>query len=120
MSALEETIRDQPVTLSAARPVHTSAPTQFLKLLCSVRFGVTMLILLGTACLIGMLIMQQNVDGFQRYFAELTPAQRLVYGRFGFFDIHCLLNAGKAERSIILRCHGKIARGLPQAAYRTP
>lgn len=88
MSALEETIRDQPVTLSAARPVHTSAPTQFLKLLCSVRFGVTMLILLGTACLIGMLIMQQNVDGFQRYFAELTPAQRLVYGRLGFFDIY--------------------------------
>ena len=88
MSALEETIRDQSVSLPAARHALTSVPTQFLKLLCSVRFGVTMLILLGGACLIGMLIMQQNVDGFQRYFAELTPAQRLVYGRLGFFDIY--------------------------------
>ena len=88
MSAIEETIRDQTVALSSGSTARTPLPTQFLKLLCSVRFGVTMLILLGTACLVGMLIMQQNVDGFQRYFAELTPAQRLVYGRMGFFDIY--------------------------------
>lgn len=62
--------------------------SRFLKLICSVRFGVTLLVLLGLACLIGMLIMQQNVDGFDRYFAELTPAQRLVYGKLGFFDIY--------------------------------
>lgn len=62
--------------------------SRFLRLLCSVKFGVTLLVLLGLACLIGMLIMQQNVDGFDRYFADLTPAQRLVYGSLGFFDIY--------------------------------
>lgn len=62
--------------------------SRFLKLLCSVRFGVTLLVLLAFACLVGMLVMQQNVDGFARYFAELTPAQRLVYGKLGLFDIY--------------------------------
>lgn len=38
--------------------------------------------------MIGMLIMQQNVDGFENYYAALTPAQRLVYGRLGFFNIY--------------------------------
>ncbi len=37
---------------------------------------------------IGMVVMQQNVDGFDRYFLELTPAQRLVYGRLGLFNIY--------------------------------
>jgi len=32
--------------------------------------------------------MQQNVDGFTNYFQTLTPAQRLVYGRLGFFNIY--------------------------------
>jgi cytochrome c biogenesis protein len=62
--------------------------SRFLSVLCSVRFGVVLLILLGLACLIGMLIMQQNVDGFERYYAELTPAERYVYGGLGFFDIY--------------------------------
>jgi cytochrome c biogenesis protein len=62
--------------------------TRTLKLLCSVRFGVILLILLGLACLVGMLVMQQNVDGFDRYFADLTPAQKLVYGKLGVFDIY--------------------------------
>ncbi len=61
---------------------------RLLRLLCSVRLGVALLVLLGLACLIGMLIMQQNVEGFDRYFAELTPAQRLVYGTLGFFNIY--------------------------------
>ena len=59
-----------------------------MKLISSVRFGVALLILLGAACFTGMVIMQQSVDGFDRYLAALTPAQRLVYGRLGFFDIY--------------------------------
>jgi cytochrome c biogenesis protein len=72
----------------------TSAPapaallTKLLKLLSSVRFGVTLLVLLVIACMIGMLIMQQNVEGFDKYYAELTPSQQLVYGSLGFFDIY--------------------------------
>lgn len=37
--------------------------------------------------MIGMLIIQQNVQGFDAYFASLTPAEKLVYGSLGFFDI---------------------------------
>ena len=44
--------------------------------------------MLGLACLMGMLVMQQNVDGFDRYFADLTPAQKLIYGKLGLFDIY--------------------------------
>lgn len=38
--------------------------------------------------MIGMLVMQQSVDGFDRYFADLTPAQKVIYGRLGLFDIY--------------------------------
>ena len=56
--------------------------------LSSVRFGVTLLILLVVLCMIGMLIMQQNVDGFETYYANLTPSQKLLYGALNFFDIY--------------------------------
>jgi len=56
--------------------------------LSSVRFGVSLLVLLVIASMIGMLIMQVNVEGFDRYFANLTPAQSLLYGSLGFFDIY--------------------------------
>ena len=59
-----------------------------IKLISSVKCGVALLILLGLACFLGMVIMQQSVDGFDRYLAALTPAQRLVYGRLGLFDIY--------------------------------
>ncbi len=62
--------------------------SKFLRLTCSVRLGVTLLCLLGLACLIGMLIMQQNVDGFENYYATLKPAQRALYGNLGIFDIY--------------------------------
>ncbi len=38
--------------------------------------------------MIGMLVMQVNVDGFQKYYSNLKPAQKLVYGALGFFDIY--------------------------------
>jgi cytochrome c biogenesis protein len=59
-----------------------------LDLLSSVRFGVSLLMLLAGACMIGMLIMQQNVEGFDKYFATLSPAQRFLYGKLGVFDIY--------------------------------
>src|SRR5205085_2006011 len=59
-----------------------------LKLLSSVRFGLVMLGILLTCCMIGMLIMQINVDGFQKYYNALSPAKKLAYGRLGFFDIY--------------------------------
>lgn len=87
MSTLEQTISDTLPTRGAARPSR-GLFDRGMSFISSVKFGVALLILLGLACFIGMVIMQQSVDGFERYLAELTPAQRLVYGRLGLFDIY--------------------------------
>ena len=60
----------------------------FLGWLSSIPFGITLLILLIIACMIGMLIQQQELETFGAYYAELTPAEKIVYGRLGFFDIY--------------------------------
>lgn len=89
MSAIEETKREISVPKTSAR--EAAAPsfiTRVLDLLSSVRFGVTLLVLLAAACMTGMLIMQQNVEGFDRYYAELSPAQKMLGGALGFFDIY--------------------------------
>jgi cytochrome c biogenesis protein len=59
-----------------------------LRLLSSVKFGLVMLSTLLMCNMIGMLVMQVNVDGFQKYYANLKPAQKLIYGSLGFFDIY--------------------------------
>src|ERR1043165_9278490 len=59
-----------------------------LELLSSVRFGLVMLGILLTCSMIGMLVMQISVEGFQRYYNALSPAKKLVYGSLGFFDIY--------------------------------
>jgi len=89
MSAIEETKREISVPNVAVKKASSpSFVTRTLDLLSSVRFGVTLLVLLVVACMIGMLIMQQNVEGFDKYYAQLTPSQRLLYGSLGFFDIY--------------------------------
>ncbi|HST53402.1 MAG TPA: cytochrome c biogenesis protein ResB [Pyrinomonadaceae bacterium] len=88
MSAIEET---KPQVAVPKAPTASAAPsvvTRALNLLSSVRFGVTLLVMLAIACMIGMLIVQQNVEGFDKYFADLTPAQKFLYGKLGFFDIY--------------------------------
>lgn len=60
----------------------------FLNLLSSVPFGIVLLVLLIIACMIGMLIQQQELDTFPAYYAKLTPAEKLVYGHLGFFDVY--------------------------------
>ena len=59
-----------------------------LDILSSVPFGLVMLMLLITACMIGMLIQQQELETFSAYYAALTPAEKLIYGKLGFFDIY--------------------------------
>src|SRR5262245_26090049 len=61
---------------------------RFLNLISSVPFGIVLLVLLIIACMIGMLIQQQELETFAAYYAELTPAEKLVYGNLGFFDIY--------------------------------
>jgi cytochrome c biogenesis protein len=86
MSTLEQAVPNP--AIKAMPAAGESVVQRFLKLISSVRFGVFLLILLAAACLAGMLIMQQNVDGFDRYFQQIAPAQRLVYAKLGLFDIY--------------------------------
>ena len=89
-TAVEETKTDIRVTpAAAAKAAGARAPvTRLLNLLSSVRFGITLLMLLVLFSMTGMLIMQKQVDGFDQYFADLTPATRLLFGTLGFFDIY--------------------------------
>ena len=83
MSAAEETINAQRVG-----KVQIPIFDRVLDFISSVRLGVVTLCVLVVLCMIGMLIVQQNVQGFDAYFASLTPAERTVYGALGFFDIY--------------------------------
>ena len=58
------------------------------RLLGSVRVGIVLLVLLLACCLLGMVIMQQGMAGFEEYYADLTPAQKTVYGKLGLFDVY--------------------------------
>ena len=88
MSTIEQIVTKGAAANTVKKRSSESFLSRFLKLLCSVRFGVTLIVLLGLACFLGMIVMQQSVDGFSRYFEQLTPAQRLVYGKLGIFDIY--------------------------------
>src|SRR5688572_22542527 len=84
MSAAEETLGGHEVAKIKTRPIGDRA----LDFVSSVRFGVSLLISLVVLSMIGMLIIQQNVEGFDAYYASLTAAEKLVYGSLGFFDIY--------------------------------
>ena len=72
----------------AATNKNDSIIDRVLRLLSSVRFGIIMLMLLLACCVIGMLVMQQNVQGFSQYYQRLSPAQRELYGKLDLFDIY--------------------------------
>ncbi len=99
MSAAEETLKEN--TKGAEKIVSTTKKqsksifdrvldflSQIVDLLSSVRFGVGLLVFLVVLAMIGMLIVQQNVDGFDRFYAAMTPSEKLLYGTLGFFDIY--------------------------------
>lgn len=91
MSAVEQTKRSVGVkSAPQVRPQQKKAPLliRFLDTLSSVRFGVLLLVLLVIGSMIGMLIMQQDVEGFAGYYSELTPSQQLLYGKLGLFNIY--------------------------------
>src|SRR5258708_5333996 len=84
MSAAEETLRAKEVF----RPKSDPILNRLIDFLSSVRLGVFTLCVLVVLAMIGMLIMQQNVQGFDTYYPSLTPAEKLVFGYLGFFDIY--------------------------------
>src|SRR5215468_1197524 len=84
MSVAEEVL--QPERLSAVP--RAAAPQRLLDYISSVRFGIILLCSLVVLSIVGMLVMQQNVEGFDAYYVSLTPAEKLVFGRLGVFDIY--------------------------------
>ena len=82
------TIETEVTANKAPRKERASIIDRTLRLFSSVRFGIIMLLLVLACCMIGMLIMQQNVQGFREYYEKLTPSQRMLYGTLGFFDIY--------------------------------
>lgn len=84
MSAAEETIKAGEIS----KPRSTPIVNRILDFISSVRVGVCWLCLLVIFAMIGILIVQQNVNGFDTYYASLTPAQKYVYSTLGFFNIY--------------------------------
>jgi cytochrome c biogenesis protein len=84
MSAAEETLHAKGVV----RPNSDPIVNRIIDFLSSVRVGVVTLCTLVVLAMIGMLIMQQNVQGFDTYYPSLTPAEKVVFGHLGFFDIY--------------------------------
>lgn len=90
MSAIEETKTEVHVPKPPTAAVESASfITRALNLLSSVKFGVILLVLLATASMVGMLIVQKNVvPDFEKYYAALTPAQKYLYDKLSFFDIY--------------------------------
>ena len=84
MSTAEETLKSQPAVKRKSAPVLNRA----LDFLSSVRFGVVQLCILVVLAMTGMLVLQQNVQGFDAYYFSLTPAEKMVFGKLGLFDIY--------------------------------
>ena len=84
MSAVEESLSSPPKVKRKSAPI----VNRFLDFISSVRFGVVQLCILVALAMTGMLVLQQNVDGFDAYYASLTPAERIVFGYLGLFDIY--------------------------------
>jgi len=84
MSAVEETLKAEEIS----RRNQGTLLDRIVRSISSVRFGVFLLCFLVVQSMTGMLIIQQNVQGFDAYFAGLTPAEKLVYGSLGLFDIY--------------------------------
>lgn len=88
MSAIEESIN----TVAEVKPHATrkSVPVfnRILDFLSSVRFGVVLLCIMVLFSIVGMLIVQQNVNGFDAFYAGLTPAEKTVFGALGLFDVY--------------------------------
>ncbi|MEO6392938.1 MAG: cytochrome c biogenesis protein ResB [Pyrinomonadaceae bacterium] len=91
MSAVEEAQNSQTGNVTAPKPTSTNAVpvlNRVLDFLSSVRFGVFQLMIVILLALIGMIIVQQNVEGFDKYYATLTPSQKMLYGGLGMFDVY--------------------------------
>ncbi|NNE99920.1 MAG: hypothetical protein HKN25_12945 [Pyrinomonadaceae bacterium] len=95
MSAVEESVKQVPGTNKKAGAGSKSILEKawawlmyFVEFLSQVKFGVVLLCILVFLSFLGMVIIQQNVNGFDAYYASRTPAEKTVFGFLGLFDIY--------------------------------
>lgn len=86
MSAAEEILQEKARRVS--KPQAAPIMNRALDFISSVRFGVVLLCILVALAMIGMLVIQQNVNGFDAAYGNFTPAEKAVYGALGIFDIY--------------------------------
>ncbi len=88
MSAVKESVKQ--VSESKPKVKRKSPPilNRILDFLSSVKFGVVLLCILVILSVVGMVVIQQNVNGFDAYYVGLTPAEKKVFAALGFFDIY--------------------------------
>ncbi len=84
MSVVEESIKTKEISKPKSAPIGN----RILDFLSSVRLGIVLLCILVFLSVLGMLFIQQNVQGFEAAYAMRTPAERYVYGLLGLFDIY--------------------------------
>src|ERR1043166_2840834 len=83
MSAAEQTIAPSATSRKSAPVLN-----RMLDFVSSVRFGVFQLCVLVFLAMVGMVIMQQNVEGFEAWYFTLMPASKVVGNWLGIFDIY--------------------------------
>jgi cytochrome c biogenesis protein len=89
-SESEVSVKNEPASASVKLRTQRSESLvdKLLTLLSSVRFGIIMLSIVLVCCMIGMLIMQVEVEDFPQYFAKLSPAQKTIYTKLDLFNIY--------------------------------
>jgi cytochrome c biogenesis protein len=84
MSAAEEVLKPERVSAVPKAPILN----RFIDYLSSVRLGIILLCVLVALSMVGMVVMQQEVEGFEAYYASLTPAERILGSKLAIFDIY--------------------------------
>ncbi|MEZ5425747.1 MAG: cytochrome c biogenesis protein ResB [Pyrinomonadaceae bacterium] len=86
MSVAEETLKNK--TGDKTTPKWAQIINRSIDFFSSVRFGVVLLCILVFLSFLGMIIIQQNVEGFDAHYASYTPAEKMVFGTLGLFDVY--------------------------------
>ncbi|GBC78373.1 Cytochrome c biogenesis protein CcsB [bacterium HR08] len=61
---------------------------RILRWLSSLQVGIALMLILIAAAIVGTLIPQHTMEDFERFYAQLTPAERALYGHLGVFDVY--------------------------------
>lgn len=61
---------------------------RLIDFLGSVKFGIALLFSIVVVSIIGMLVTQYNVTGFDQYLTALSEFRRTIFSALGFFDIY--------------------------------